>query len=259
MSSGDLQIKSALVVPFFNESERINNHFFQSILDLNIHHLIFVDDGSSDKSFEIISHILGDDERIMFLRNERNLGKSEALRLGFLKSLDLQCNLIITSDADGAVMFEDIRESLELAVSEIVSSPSKSIDPLIVSGARVRLSGWSIERSTFRQWIGRVIATLVSLISRVEMYDPQSPLRVYLIDIELFKKSLERKFSTRWFSEVELILRLSNCAPEFNCSDLRIYEFPMKFFKDIDGGNLSYRKFPLVLKELYLLRKATRR
>jgi hypothetical protein len=175
-----------------------------------------------------------------------------------LKSIDFGCNLVITSDADGAVMLEDIQESLELAKFQNINSTSLKGDPLIISGARVRLSGWQIERTTFRQWVGRIIATLVSLISRVEMYDPQSPLRVYLVDGELFKTSLQEKFRTKWFSEVELISRLSGKTREFNTGRLRIYEFPMKYFKDIEGGNLSYRKFPLVLKELFLLRQATR-
>jgi glycosyltransferase involved in cell wall biosynthesis len=258
MSRSDSTKKSALVIPFFNESNRINHLFFSSILELKLEFLIMVDDGSTDESQEIISQIVGQNKKLVWLRNEVNKGKSEALRLGFLKALDLGCDIVMTSDADGAIASSDLERALALA--EIRMNSTDPIEQVygVISGARVRLSGWQIERTTFRQWVGRVVATLVAIISRIEMYDPQSPVRAYIVNQNQFRKALREKFKTRWFSEVELILRLSNCTESGNMPQLQIYEFPLNYFKDIEGGSLNPNKIFLVLKELYLLHQVSR-
>jgi glycosyltransferase involved in cell wall biosynthesis len=245
---------SALIIPFFNESNRINANFFKSILNLPVDFIILVDDGSSDGSSDIISQILGEDKRLIWLENTVNLGKSEAVRVGLIKSIQLDCKFILTSDADGALETADLQKALSLALEHSSVDSQGWTQNAIFSGARVRLSGWNIQRTTLRQWVGRIIATLVSIISGVEMYDPQSPVRVYVIDRKIFLRSLQKKFKTKWFSEIELILRLQKILIAEHSNFLKIYEFPLGYFKDVAGGSLTPSKILLVVKELITLK-----
>ena len=245
----------SLIIPFYNESNRINEFFFKSILNLSVDFIILVDDGSSDGSSEIISGVLGEDKRLIWLKNTVNLGKSEAVRIGLIKSIELDCKFILTSDADGALETADLQKALSLAIENFSVDNQVTSQNAIFSGARVRLSGWNIHRTTSRQWIGRIIATLVSIISGVEMYDPQSPLKVYVIDKEVFLKSLQKKLRTKWCSEIELILRLQSILRIEQKNSLRIHEFPLGYFKDVEGGSLTSSKIFLVVKELIALKR----
>ena len=244
----------SLVIPFYNESNRVNEFFFKSILNLSVDFIILVDDGSSDGSSEIISGVLGKDKRLIWLKNSVNLGKSEAVRIGLIKSIELDCKFILTSDADGAIETAALQKALSLAIENFSVDNQVNTQNAIFSGARVRLSGWNIHRTTLRQWVGRIIATLVSIISGVEMYDPQSPVRVYVIDKEVFLTTLQRKFKTKWFSEIELILRLQSTLRIEQKISLKIHEFPLSYFKDIEGGSLTPSKTLLVVRELITLK-----
>ena len=46
---------SVLVIPVFNEAQRIDFEFFSAIKNINFDQIIFVDDGSTDLSFQIIN------------------------------------------------------------------------------------------------------------------------------------------------------------------------------------------------------------
>lgn len=59
--------------------------------------LIFIDDGSTDRSFQVLRDIKRFDHHIKILRFRRNYGKSAALSVGFEKA---QGDTVITMDAD---------------------------------------------------------------------------------------------------------------------------------------------------------------
>ena len=59
--------------------------------------IIFIDDGSSDNSWDIIEELSSKSETIKGIKFHRNYGKSQALHAGFLKS---QGKVVFTMDAD---------------------------------------------------------------------------------------------------------------------------------------------------------------
>jgi glycosyltransferase involved in cell wall biosynthesis len=91
----------SIVVPVFNEEESLP-HFYEALtnevkqLDLK-YELIFVDDGSTDGSLEILKELSKNDPSIRIYSFRSNQGKAEALTLGFQKS---DGDLVITLDAD---------------------------------------------------------------------------------------------------------------------------------------------------------------
>ena len=93
----------SVVIPVFNEEESLRELFFsiKKVMSENnySYEVIFVDDGSDDNSFEIISRIIDEEykETIKVVSFGRNYGKSAALSVGFKAA---QGDYIITMDAD---------------------------------------------------------------------------------------------------------------------------------------------------------------
>ena len=94
-------IEYSLVVPVFNEEESLRLLYDEIVavaetLSAKIE-LIFVDDGSTDKSWTIIEELAEKDERVRGIRFRRNFGKAAALDVGF-KAATLP--IVMTLDAD---------------------------------------------------------------------------------------------------------------------------------------------------------------
>lgn len=93
--------KISIVVPLFNEEESLEplyNEIMKVVKSINIdYELIFVDDGSTDKSLEKLREINRKDNKVRFLSFRKNYGKSAALNVGFQKA---HGDAVITMDAD---------------------------------------------------------------------------------------------------------------------------------------------------------------
>jgi glycosyltransferase involved in cell wall biosynthesis len=91
----------SIVIPLLNEAESIEE-LYQWIKQVMIKHkfsyeVIFIDDGSKDNSWKIISKIIETSTEVSGIRFSRNFGKSQALAAGFKNA---QGDIIITMDAD---------------------------------------------------------------------------------------------------------------------------------------------------------------
>ena len=91
----------SVVIPLLNEKESLRE-LTDSILDVMksynfSYEIIFIDDGSSDNSWDIIEELSSKSDTIKGIKFHRNYGKSQALHAGFLKS---QGKVVFTMDAD---------------------------------------------------------------------------------------------------------------------------------------------------------------
>jgi glycosyltransferase involved in cell wall biosynthesis len=96
-----LQKKISVVIPSFNEEGNINiivKALNEVLQKLNYRYeLIFVDDGSSDKTLRILQEISSNDSNVFYIELSRNFGHQNALKAG----LDLASgDCIITMDGD---------------------------------------------------------------------------------------------------------------------------------------------------------------
>jgi glycosyltransferase involved in cell wall biosynthesis len=95
--------KISIVLPCFNEAENID-FIFNGLLGesekLGIQNLqiIFIDDGSTDGSFDIIKSLAREDARVIGISFSKNFGKTMAIYAGLMES---DGELVITMDADG--------------------------------------------------------------------------------------------------------------------------------------------------------------
>lgn len=94
-------IDITVVVPLFNEDESLPelHAWIKRVMDEHqfSHEVIFVDDGSTDRSWAIIEQLSQSDPTVHGIKFRRNYGKSPALFCGFRAA---KGDVVITMDAD---------------------------------------------------------------------------------------------------------------------------------------------------------------
>lgn len=91
--------KYSLVIPVLNEEESIPELVknIENAIKKESYEIVFIDDGSTDKSVEILKKLSQKEENIRLIALRRNLGKSPALTLGFQKA---KGEYVVMMDAD---------------------------------------------------------------------------------------------------------------------------------------------------------------
>ncbi|MCQ2281664.1 MAG: glycosyltransferase family 2 protein [Bacteroidales bacterium] len=91
----------SIIVPLFNEDESLPHlaEWIDRVMEENHfdYEVIMVDDGSKDKSWEVIESLHQKNPRYKGVKFRRNYGKSAALNVGFARAAG---NVVITMDAD---------------------------------------------------------------------------------------------------------------------------------------------------------------
>ncbi|MEE8583242.1 MAG: glycosyltransferase family 2 protein [Acidobacteriota bacterium] len=104
----------SIVVPFYNEKGSLSQLYAELVRELELRtpdfEILFVDDGSSDGSVEVLESLQRGDGRIRVVRFRRNFGKSAALSAGFRHC---RGEVIITLDADLQDRPHEIRKLLD--------------------------------------------------------------------------------------------------------------------------------------------------
>ena len=108
-------------------------------------------------------------------------------------------------DADLATPLEEIRLLADMMV--------KRPELCVTMGARLKRLGANVQRKAYRHYMGRVFATVVSLLFRMPVYDSQCGAKLFRAALvpELFKEP----FSSGWLFDVEILLRLRDLYPDY--------------------------------------------
>jgi len=243
-----------MIVPCYNESRRIDLEFWRETIRLTTSAFwLFVNDGSTDSTSEILLK-LTEFENVRILDLARNRGKPEAIRLGVL-TLKSTYGVIGYVDADKCFSALTLSRFVNNGCDTLLTDQSAL---RIVIGSRVKLSGKHIVRSNSRHWIGRLIVTFCGVFWSDMPYDPQSGiklLRVDLMDNVVFTEA----FKTRWFFDIELMIRLG----VIGSIQTPIIEIPLEEWHEVRSNNFTIRSFPLIARELITiclhLRRASRK
>ena len=125
----------SVVIPLLNEAESLQELYERIVAhtaEVGLsYEIIFVDDGSSDGSWQVIEQLATKDEAVHGIKFRRNYGKSPALQCGFARA---QGRVVITMDADLQDAPEEIGGMYNMIVDEgydLVSGwKKKRYDPL---------------------------------------------------------------------------------------------------------------------------------
>ena len=237
-----------IVVPCFNEERRLLAASFRPLVEQDGFRVLFVDDGSTDGTPRVLREaclLLG--ERASILELEANRGKAEAVRRGLLAALESGASVVGYLDADLATPASEM-----VRLAGLVSEGGAQA----ALGSRVALLGLHIERKASRHYLGRVFATLASMLLDLRVYDTQCGAKAFAAS-PLLANALEEPFNARWAFDVELIGRL--LAGAKGLPGLRqdgFVEMPLRSWTDVAGSKLRPMHFPLLGLELLRIRLA---
>lgn len=159
----------SVVIPVFNEEESLSQLHGEidqvgqaNGYDLEI---IFIDDGSTDRSWEVIERLAAGDARIRGIRFRRNFGKAAALNAGFETA---RGGIVMTMDAD---LQDDPGE-----IPEFMALMETGLD--VVSGwKKVRHDPWH------KVIPSRFFNAMVSYMTGVKLHDHNCGMKCYRREI----------------------------------------------------------------------------
>ena len=109
----------SIVIPLLNEEESLKelHDWIAEVMQSNryLYEIIFIDDGSTDASWDMIEKLTQENPTVKGIRFQKNYGKSQALDAGFEIAIG---DVVITMDADLQDNPEEIPELYELIVTE---------------------------------------------------------------------------------------------------------------------------------------------
>jgi glycosyltransferase involved in cell wall biosynthesis len=164
------ELDVSIVIPLLNEAESLASLYSQlkrtiDTLD-KTSELVFVDDGSTDNSFNILKNLQSCDSRVKVIRLRRNFGQTAAFSAGF----DLaRGNVIITMDGD----LQNDPADIPILLAKI----DEGYDVV---------SGWRINRQdTFltRRLPSQIANFLISKLTGVKLHDYGCSLKAYRRDV----------------------------------------------------------------------------
>jgi glycosyltransferase involved in cell wall biosynthesis len=228
-----------IVIPTFNETSRGSHEYWNELIEKIDANFIFVDDGSKDGTSEYLQKY-EKNKKVSVIRHSENKGKAEAIRSGIRHSLLSQSNgLVAYLDADGAFTSAEVKRIVDLSFYQV---NSRNFDSIWTS--RVKLSGRSISRRKFRHFVGRTISSVFGVFEENLPYDTQSGYKVFRVSSEL-ELSVADEFDTRWFFDIELLMRLKKLKPEY-----RIREEALEEWYEIGNSSIRTKHHLGILREI---------
>ncbi len=143
----------SVVVPLFNEEESLPEltSWIKQVMDTNkfSYEILYIDDGSFDRSWEIIEGLHRENPAVRGIKFRRNYGKSAALQIGFNQ---VQGDVVITMDADLQDSPDEIPDLFRMITEErfdLVSGwKKKRYDPLFSKNIPSKFYNWIARRSS---------------------------------------------------------------------------------------------------------------
>lgn len=230
-----------VVIPCYNEEDRLSSGEFKNFAHKNLgYHLCFVNDGSTDKTLEVLEELRqGNPENISIYDCAKNGGKAEAVRQGTLHLVqDKQLDYIGFLDADLSTDFRDFDD----LVKTIETSDFK-----IVSGSRIARMGANITKESARRIISLTINKIIQTILGMPFKDTQCGAKI--MDREIATLMFKDKFITKWLFDVEIFMRMRKHYGKDEAKRL-ICEQPLKRWIHADGSKLSMKDSVKIVGQL---------
>ncbi len=221
----------SVVIPLYNEEgslRELHQQLRQALGRMNMRYeILFIDDGSTDHSFNVLRDLKRNDRHIQVLRFRRNYGKSAALAVGFAKALG---SIVVTMDAD-----------LQDDPSEIPALRRK-----LEEGYDL-VSGWKrVRRDPLTKTIpSRLFNFVVRRLTHIKIHDFNCGLKAYRRDVV---KRL------RVYGELHRFLPVLAHWEGFRVGELPVQHRPRKYGKTKFGLARFWKGFLDLLTVLFTTR-----
>jgi glycosyltransferase involved in cell wall biosynthesis len=248
-------LRVTLVVPCFNEAVRLDRQAFaQALTTTGWLDFCFVDDGSTDGTRALLEQLqAAHPKRVQVLALERNSGKAEAVRQGLLRVASTS-PIVGFWDADLATPIEECSALRDVLVHGTADW---------VFGIRLRSLGRLIVRRPLRHYLGRLFATVTSLVLGIDSYDTQCGAKLFRVT-PLLGAVLAEPFRSRWIFDVEMLVRAdtllrgergSPASGVVNPSvESLVHEYPLSRWAHQAGSKVRPGDFIRALRELFVVR-----
>ena len=160
----------SIVIPLFNEEDSLRPLYMKvvEIMDAvgDSYQIVFVDDGSSDRTCDLLREICASDSRVTAVRLRRNFGQTTALQAGFDYAVG---EVIISMDGD-----------LQHDPAEIPHFIAK------INAGYDLVSGWRVKRSDTwltRRLPSRIANWMMAKLSGVDIHDFGTTFKAYRREI----------------------------------------------------------------------------
>jgi dolichol-phosphate mannosyltransferase len=209
--SADPELVS-LVIPVLNERDSLPA-LYAEIAEVSKTHrvrveVLFIDDGSTDGSWEVISGLAAAHREVRGVRFRRNFGKAAALAAGFNEATG---GTVFTLDAD---LQDDPHE-----IPRFLDALRGGLD--VVSGwKKVRLDPWH------KVWPSRVFNWMIGKVTGVRLHDHNCGMKAYRA--EVFRE-------VKLYGELHRFIPVLADARGFKVGELVINHRPRKFGKSKYG------------------------
>ncbi len=223
------------VVPAFNEEESLRE--FYKVLTANLvkldkdYEIIFVDDGSTDSTLEILKKLASKDKKIRIFSFRKNRGKAEALTVGFQMA---KGDYIVTLDADLQDRPEEIKKLLDKA--------KEGFD---------LVSGWRKDRKDAlkTRLSSKLFNGIMSSFWGVHLHDYNCGLKLY---------TKEAAKSINLYGGMHRFIPLLVAEKGFEVTELPVTHEKRKFGKSKYGFSKIFRDVPDMFTILFLSKYAKR-
>jgi dolichol-phosphate mannosyltransferase len=218
-----------LVIPVFNERESLRPLVEQIEEHAAAwpHHIILVDDGSTDGSFEVMESLHAEYSAVDLIRLRRNFGKTAALAAGIARA---KGDVLVTMDAD---LQDDPRE-----LPRLLDKLNEGYD-LVVGWKRVRHDPW---HKTFPS---RVYNHMASRLFGLDLHDINCGFKAMRMDVAL---------SLPLYGELHRMISVHAAARGYLVAEVPVEHHPRRFGRSKYGWSRFLRGGMDMLSTWFLLR-----
>ncbi len=171
----------SIVIPAYNEEGRIGTSLTEIYSFLKKRNydfeIIVVDDGSKDKTLNLLSEYSQNIPNLIVLKNESNQGKGFSVKKGVLNS---KGDIILYTDADLSTPIEELDKLIYwLDEGYLISIGSRDLPESQVN----RHQAW------YRELMGKIFNRIIRLILNLDYHDTQCGFKCFRNDaaLEIFK------------------------------------------------------------------------
>lgn len=235
-----------IIIPFYNEASRFPVDEFLEFLQKDPEtSFCLVNDGSTDETGSMLESLREKyPDRILMTTLPENKGKAGAVQAGMISALQhFTCRYFGYFDADLSTRLD---ESFRLR-SRLQEKPTLEF----AFGSRVAILGVRIERKLYRHLIGRIIATFISGILHLMVYDTQCGAKLFTQPMAAHV--FEKPFITRWLFDVEILARIIGMYGRDGIEEV-VVEVPVSSWIDKGGSKVNWTYGFRILYDLMRIR-----